>query len=416
MGTTKATGQRLHLDIANAFAALQHRNYRLWFVGQLASLIGTWMQTTAQGFLIFQLTHAPVYLGYVTFASGIPTWLLMLYAGVVIDRVSRRKLLVITQSAMMILAFVLAGLTFGGVVQAWHILLLAFLLGIANAFDAPARQVFVADLVGREDLTNAIALNSTMFQSATVVGPAVAGVTYAAFGPAWCFSINGISFVGVIVALLLMQIKPRPVRPRASSALREMIEGLRYSMRHSIIRALIVLIGVAGLFTTAYITLFPAWAVSVLHGDATTNGWLQSARGLGALLGALTIAMLGRFNWKGRLLTFGTFIFPATLILFALTTSAPLSLIVLLGVGWGFLIMANLAGTLLQTLAPEEFRGRVTGVYSLVAFGTLPIGALVAGAAAEWIGAPVTIILGAMISLLFAIGLYIFVPQVRSAE
>lgn len=416
MGTTKATGQRLHLDIANAFAALQHRNYRLWFVGQLASLIGTWMQTTAQGFLIFQLTHAPVYLGYVTFASGIPTWLLMLYAGVVIDRVSRRKLLAITQSAMMILAFVLAGLTFGGVVQAWHILLLAFLLGIANAFDAPARQVFVADLVGREDLTNAIALNSTMFQSATVVGPAVAGVTYAAFGPAWCFSINGISFVGVIVALLLMQIKPRPVRPRASSALREMIEGLRYSMRHSIIRALIVLIGVAGLFTTAYITLFPAWAVSVLHGDATTNGWLQSARGLGALLGALTIAMLGRFNWKGRLLTFGTFIFPATLILFALTTSAPLSLIVLLGVGWGFLIMANLAGTLLQTLAPEEFRGRVTGVYSLVAFGTLPIGALVAGAAAEWIGAPVTIILGAMISLLFAIGLYIFVPQVRSAE
>lgn len=416
MGTTKTTGQRLHLDIANALAALQHRNYRLWFVGQLASLIGTWMQTTAQGFLIFQLTHAPVYLGYVTFASGIPTWLLMLYAGVVIDRVSRRKLLVITQSAMMILAFVLAGLTFGGVVQAWHILLLAFLLGIANAFDAPARQVFVADLVGREDLTNAIALNSTMFQSATVVGPAVAGVTYAAFGPAWCFSINGISFVGVIVALLLMQIKPRPVRPRASSALREMIEGLRYSMRHSIIRALIVLIGVAGLFTTAYITLFPAWAVSVLHGDATTNGWLQSARGLGALLGALTIAMLGRFNWKGRLLTFGTFIFPATLILFALTTSAPLSLIVLLGVGWGFLIMANLAGTLLQTLAPEEFRGRVTGVYSLVAFGTLPIGALVAGAAAEWIGAPVTIILGAMISLLFAIGLYIFVPQVRSAE
>ncbi len=404
------------LSISNTFTALKYSNYRLWFMGQLASLVGTWMQSTAQGFLVFQLTGSPVYLGYVAFAAGLPTWLLMLYGGVVIDRMSRRKLLVITQTTMMILAFMLAILTFAGLVQPWHILLLAFLLGIANAFDAPARQAFVADLVDREDLTNAIALNSTMFQLATVVGPAMAGVTYAALGPAWCFTINGLSFIAVIIALLSMQIKPLPVRPRATSAVRAMIEGLRYSMQHSIIRALIALIGMMGLFTTAYITLFPVWAVTVLHGDATTNGWLQSARGLGALIGALTIAALGRFKWKGRLLTLGAFFYPAMLIVFAMMTWPPLSLLVLIAVGWGFLIMANMAGTLLQTLVPEELRGRVTGVYSLVAFGSLPIGALAAGAAAEWIGAPLTIILGAMISLLFAIGLYIFVPRLRGVE
>jgi len=317
---------------------------------------------------------------------------------------------------MMILAFILGGLTFAGLVQAWQILLLAFLLSITNAFDAPARQAFVADLVDREDLTNAIALNSTMFQSATVVGPAVAGVTYAAFGSAWCFTINAVSFIAVIVALLLMQIKPLPVRPRMTSALQEMIEGLRYLMKHPILRALIALFGVMGVFSTAYVTLFPAWAVTVLHGDATTNGWLQSARGLGALLGAFTIAVLGRFKWKGRLLTLETFFFPAMLIVFTVITWLPLSLLVLIAVGWGFLIMANMAGTLLQTLVSEELRGRVTGVYSLVAFGSLPIGALAAGATAEWIGPPPTVILGATVLLLFSVGFCLFVPRLRRVE
>ncbi len=414
--TARTIEQHLRLNAAHTFAALKYRNYRLWFGGQLASLVGTWMQTTAQAFLIFQLTHSPAYLGYVTFASGIPTWFLMLYGGVVIDRMPRRTLLVITQTSMMILAFILAGLTFTGIVQAWHILVLAFLLGATNAFDAPARQAFVADLVDHEDLTNAIALNSTMFQSATVVGPAVAGLTYAAFGPAWCFTINGISFIAVIGALLLMHIQPLPARRRATSSLREMSEGLRYSLSHPILRALIALIGAMGLFSTAYMTLFPAWAVTVLHGDATTNGWLQSARGLGALAGAFTIAALGRFQWKGRLLTFGAFVFPATLIVFSEITSQPLSLLTLLAVGWGFLVTANLAGTLLQTLVPEDLRGRVTGVYSLVAFGSLPIGALAAGAAAEWIGAPPTVLIGAILLLLFAVGLYILAPQLRRVE
>ncbi len=408
---TKKPGLARHA--ASTFAALKYPNFRLWFIGQLASLVGTWMQTTAQAFLIFQLTHSPAYLGYVTFASGIPTWLLMLYGGVVVDRVPRRNLMVITQISMMVLAFSLAALTFTGVVQAWHILLLAFLLGIVNAFDAPARQAFVADLVGREDLTNAIALNSTMFQSATVVGPAVAGLTYAAFGPAACFTLNGISFIPVIVALLLMQLEPKPARPRGASASQEMAEALRFAAKDSIIRMLIALIGVVGLFTTAYITLFPAWAVTVLQGDARTNGWLQSARGVGALLGAFTIAALGRFTWKGRLLTIGTFVYPVTLIIFSAIDWLPASLLALTAVGWGFLIVANLAGTLLQTLVPEELRGRVTGLYSLVAFGSLPLGGLAAGALVGRVGLPLTIVAGAMIILLFSVGLYLFVPQLR---
>jgi MFS family permease len=186
------------------FAALKHSNYRLWFQGQLVSLFGTWMQTTAQGFLVFELTHSPEYLGYVGFAAGIPTWLFTLYGGVIADRVPRRTLLTVTQTSMMVLAFILAGLVFSHLVQPWHILALAFLLGVANSFDAPARQAFVGEMVAREDLTNAIALNATMFHMATAVGPAVAGFTYALFGPGWCFTLNGLSFIAVIAALRIV--------------------------------------------------------------------------------------------------------------------------------------------------------------------------------------------------------------------
>jgi len=264
------------------FAAFKYRNYRLWFGGQLFSLFGTWMQTTAQGYLVYQLTNSSAYLGYVAFASGVPTWLFTLYGGVVADRMSRRTLMVVTQSAMLVLAFILAALTFTGLVQPWHIVVLAFLLGIANAFDAPARQAFVLEMVEREDLTNAIALNASMFNAATAVGPAVAGVTYAAFGPAWCFTLNGISFIAIIVALLMMQIRPQAVPARRVSAASEVMEGLRYVVAQPVIRALIGLVGVLSLFGVSLFALMPAWAVQVLGGDAATLGWLQSARGAGA--------------------------------------------------------------------------------------------------------------------------------------
>lgn len=403
-------------SLNRTFAALKYPNYRLWFIGQLSSLVGTWMQATAQGFLVFQLTNSPTYLGLVGFASGIPAWVFTLYGGVVADRMSRRNLLVITQTSMMILAFILAALAFVGLVQPWHIVVLAFLLGAANAFDAPARQSFVLEMVEREDLGNAIALNATMFQSATVVGPAVAGITYALFGPAWCFTINGVSFLAVIAALLMMHMNPTSARARVTSAWHDLKEGLRYILAHPVIRTIIILVSVTSLFGLGYSTLFPDWAVVVLGGDATTNGWLQSARGAGSLIAALMIASLGRFKFKGKLLTVGTFVFPLGVILFALIRSLAVSLVVLLIVGWGFMVLFNMANILVQTHVEDEFRGRVMGVYSLTFGGLMPIGALLAGAAADATSAPLTVAAGAAITLVFAILIWWIVPRLGALE
>jgi MFS family permease len=399
-----------------AFASLRYRNYRLWFIGQLASLIGTWMQTTAQGFLVFQLTHSPAYLGYVGFAAGMPALLFTLYGGVVSDRMPRRTLLVITQTAMMILALILAALAFAGVVQPWHIVLLAFLLGIANAFDAPARQAFVLEMVEREDLSNAIALNSTMFNSATAVGPAVAGVTYAALGPAWCFTINGLSFIAVIAALLMMRLNAHAARARATSALADLKEGLRYVKAHSTIRILILVAAVTSLFGMGYATLLPAWSVTVLNGDSATLGFLQSARGVGSLVGALMIASLGRISFKGRLFTLGSLIYPVFLLVFATVRWLPLSLLVLMGVGWGFMVLFNMVNALIQTHVSDELRGRVMGIYTISFFGVMPMSALLAGGVAEVASEPAAVALGALITLVFAVWLWARRPQLRTLE
>lgn len=384
-------------------------------MGQLASLVGTWMQTTAQGFLVYQLTSSPAFLGYVGFAGGVATWLFTLYGGVISDRMSRRTLMIITQTAMMILAFALAALTFARLIQPWHILVLAFLLGVANAFDAPARQAFVLEMVPREDMTNAIALNSTMFNSATAVGPAVAGLTYAALGPAWCFTVNGFSFIAVIVALALMDIKPLPPRARATSALAELAEGLGYIRSHPAIGTLIIVAAVASLFGMGYATLLPAWAVEVLHGGPDTNGFLQSARGIGSLIGALMIASLGRFNFKGKMLTLGSVVFPALLLAFAAVSWLPTALLVLVGVGWGFMVMLNMANALVQTLVSDELRGRVMAVYSLGFLGMMPVGALLAGGIAEIASEQIAVALGALITLAFAVWLCLK-AQVRALE
>jgi len=404
------------IRLKQTFAAFQYRNYRLWFIGQLISLVGTWMQTTAQGYLVFQLTQSPIYLGYVGFATGVPSWLFMLYAGVIADRMPRRNLLLITQTTMLLLAFILAGLTFSNLVQPWHIILLALALGVATAFDAPARQSFVFEMVEREDMANAIALNSSMFNLATVVGPAIGGIIYALVGPAWCFTFNGLSFLGVITALSLMRLKPFVAPSRTTAALADLREGLRYIRSNSAIRTLIGAAAVISLFGLAYMTLIPAWAVTVLGGDETTNGWLQSARGLGALSGAMMIASLGRINYKGKLLTIGMLFFPGLLLLFAMTRWLPLSLLALVGAGWGFMVLFNMANTLIQTLVSDELRGRVVSVYTLSFFGLMPLGALLAGGVAEVIGEPLTITFSALISLGFAIFLWARVPELRRLE
>ncbi len=415
IGTTVARLRR-HISFKQTFSSLRHPNYRLWFTGQLVSLFGSWMQATAQGFLVYELTRSPAYLGYVGFAAGIPTWLFMAYGGVFADRASRRRVLIATQSAMMVLAFILAALTFLGFIRPWHIVFLAFLLGVANAFDAPARHAFVPEMVPREDLTNAIALNSTIFNSAIAVGPAVAGVTYALFGPGWCFMINGLSFLAVIAALMMMKVKPAVRAVSDASAWQDLKDGFRYVLDQGLIRTLILIVTVTGLFGSAFGVLIPAWAVDILHGNATTNGWLQSARGFGALLGALLIASLGRFNFRGRLLTLGTLAFPVFLLVFALVRWLPLSLLALAASGGALVFTFNIANALVQTLVRDDLRGRVMGIYSLTFFGFLPIGALWIGLAAEKFGEPAAVIFNAGALLVFSAIVAFLAPRLRRLE
>jgi MFS family permease len=402
--------------LRQTFSALKYRNYRLWFSGQTVSLFGTWMQRTAQAFLIYDLTKSPIYLGYVGFAYGVPSWLFMLYGGAIADRFPRRTILLIAQIAMMILAFILAGLTFTGLVQPWHIIILAFLLGCANAFDAPARQAFVTELVDRPDLTNAIALNSSMITAATVVGPAVAGLTYAAFGPAWCFTINGLTFTAVIFALMLMKLASFKPVDRGVSILKDIREGLSFVARKPIIRTLIINLGILSLAGLGFVTLLPVWAVDVLEGDATTNGFLHTARGLGALSGALLIAAIGQTYSKGKLFTFATFVMPIFLLLFSFTKILPTSFLTLLGAGWGFMVIINLSNTLVQTSVTDELRGRVMGIFTFTFFALMPIGSLINGVIADQIGAPLTVQINALILLAAAIILLLLFPFIRAQE
>jgi MFS family permease len=376
-------------------------------------MMGTWMQSTAQGYLIYQLTNSTTYLGLVVFIGGIPTWLFTLFGGVVADRIPRRTLMVITQTSMMILAFILGALVFANAVQPWHILVLAFLLGVANAFDAPARVSFVLELVPREDMTNAIALNSTMFNIATVVGPSVAGLTYAAFGPAWCFTINGLSFIAVIVALLLMHIREDVKVVRNSKAIADIVEGLRYVFASRLILNLIGAVGLMGVFGFGLLNLLPAWATDVLHGNEVTNGLLVSARGFGALVSALMLASLVKVNIRGKFWIIGLFIMPVSLFFFALVRWVPLSLAMMVVVGWSLMMVTNNCNTLIQSDVPDVLRGRVMGVYSLIFNGAIPIGALLAGAVAERIGAPLTAMICAGILLVYALVAWVFLPDIR---
>jgi MFS family permease len=402
------------ISLKQTFSAFRHYNYRLWFFGQLFSLIGTWMQSTAQGFLVYSLTGSAAYLGIVSFAAGIPTWLFTLFGGVAADRISRRKLLMITQTSMLILAVILAALVFTHVIQPWMIILLAFLLGIANAFDGPARMAFVVELVDdRNDMTNAIALNSSMFNLATVVGPAVAGFTYAWFGPAWCFLLNGISFIAVVIALAFMRIKPTVFAERKTKTFFEIKESIKYVYANKIILVLIASMGVVSVFGFGMLTLAPVWAVTILHGDATTNGFLLSARGLGALIGALTVAALGAQGIRGKMWNLGSFLLPVLLIIFALSPWLAAALLLLVGIGFGLMLMANNTNALIQTSIPDEMRGRVMAVYTMVFMGGMPIGSLILGALASIIPPQTAVLISGVILLAFAIFTWLANPQIR---
>jgi MFS family permease len=412
--SANASSQKLSWK--KTFSALKHRNYRLWFWGQMVSLFGTWMQITAQGFLIYQLTHSSAYLGYVGFASGVPSWLFMIYGGVIADRMPRRTLLLITQSVMMMLAFILGALTLFETVLPWHIIVMAFGLGLANAFDAPARLAIVSEMVPREDLTNAVALNGAMFNMGAAVGPALAGITYAAFGPSWCFTINGISFIAVIAALMAMHFQPKVHSHKKNSTLSSLMEGLSYVHHQPIIRTLIGLVAATSLFGLSLGTLLPAWSVKILHGDATTNGLLYSARGIGSLFGALAIASFGHIKFRGKYISMGSLFFPLFIALFALVHWLPLSLLLMALLGIGSIMVVNLANAVIQSQVPDALRGRVMGVYSTVFMGSMPLGALLLGVIAEHAGEAEAALLSSAAALCIAGIVWVLIPKLRSLE
>lgn len=376
-------------------------------------MVGTWMQTTAQGYLIYTLTGSAAYLGYVGFFTGLPSWLFMIYGGLVADRVSRRTLMVITQSSMMLLAFILAGLVFSNLVQPWHILVLAFFLGVANAFDTPARQSLVVELVEREDLSNAIAFNSTIFNAGLIIGPAIGAAIYALTGPGWCFTINGISFLAVIGALLLMRIQPVQVAMFRGSAISLIAESFRYVKGNRPVLTLMISVFVANIIGFGPIALLPAWAVEVLKGDVTTNGLLLSARGIGAVIGGLIIAAVVSRGGRGKWWAVSSLVLPISMLAFALMRQLSLSLFLMGMIGFTMVTMLNNSNAMVQSIVPDNLRGRVMGLYSLMFMGGGPLGALVAGTLAQQTNEVFTFIVCASGMLVFGVAIWILRPEVR---
>jgi len=379
-----------------ALRALKHRNFQLFFGGQLISVTGTWMQTVAQSWLVYRLTGSSLLLGTVGFASQIPVFLVAPLGGRLADRHNRQRIVIGTQTASMVLAFLLAALTLSRTVQVWHILVLATSLGVANAFDIPARQAFLVEMVGKDDLMNAIALNSSMFNGARIVGPAIAGILVAMIGEGWCFFANGVSYVAVIAGLMMMRVR-RPVRkPPSGSPLTQVLEGFRFVGHTHPIRAILLLLGLTSLVGMPYTVLMPVFADRILHGGARGLGILMSATGVGALLAALTLASRTGVRGLGRLVAYSCGGFGAALVLFAFSRSFWLSTAVLVPVGFCMMLQMASSNTLIQTMVPDHLRGRVMSVYSMMFMGMAPFGALMGGALADRLGAPLTVAAGAV--------------------
>jgi MFS family permease len=395
------------------FRALRHRNFQLFFGGQLISLIGTWMQNVAQSWLVYRMTGSAFLLGVVGFAGQIPVFIFAPLGGVVADRLSRQRVVIATQITSMILACILAVLTLMRVVTVWEIIVLAASLGVVNAFDIPARQAFLGDMVGREDLMNAIALNSSMFNGARVVGPAVAGILVAWIGEGWCFFANAVSYIAVIAGLLMMRLAPF-IRPNITvSPFEHIAEGFRFVMQMRPVRSMLLLLGCISLLALPYSVLMPIFADKILHGGARAFGILMGAAGLGALGGALTLAMRTGLRGLGRWIAISCGAFGVSLILFSFSHWFWLSVILLIPVGYSVMLQTSASNTLLQSMSPDNMRGRVLAVYSMMFMGMAPIGALLAGTLAKHIGAPLTVCLGGIGAILGAIWFARSLPAFR---
>jgi MFS family permease len=399
---------------ASLVRALRHRNFRLFFAGQLVSLVGTWMQSVAQSWLVYRLTGSSLLLGVVGFAGQFPVFLLAPLGGEVADRFPRRTVLVATQTAAMILALALAALTLAGLVRWEHVLVLGALLGVVNAFDFPARQSFVVEMVGKDDLSNAIALNSSMVNGARIAGPAVAGVLVGVLGEGFCFLGNGASFLAVIGCLLAMRLPPRGPAPPRPPALVAIVEGFRFVAHTPVVRALLLMVGLASLTAMPCTVLMPIFAGEVLHGGAQSLGVLMGASGVGALIGALGLASRTGLRGLGGWIAGTSAGLGVSLMLFAVSRSLPLSCA--LRVPAGLCMMVQLAGcnTLVQAMVPDALRGRVMSVYAMMFVGMAPIGALLSGALAQRIGAPATVLASGVACLTGAVVFAMRLPSLRA--
>jgi MFS family permease len=397
------------------FRSLQYRNYRLFFTGQSISLIGTWMQRIAMPWLVYHMTGSALLLGVVGIAGQIPTLILSPVAGVFTDRWSRYKVLIITQIVSLVQASVLAWLCLAGVIQIWEIIVLSVIMGCTNAFDVPARHSFVIDMVEhKEDLGNAIALNSLMFNGARLIGPSIAGVMLATTSEGVCFLLNAISYIFVIVSLMRMKLHITRIHKKEERILEELGEGLRYTFGFAPIKHLLILLSISSLMGMSYSVLMPVFAKEVLHGGSHTYGFLMGAAGFGALMGALFLASRKSVLKLGRIVPSSAILFGSALLGLSFSRLFPISLVLMVFIGLGMMMQTAASNTILQTITDDDKRGRVMGFYSMAIMGTAPFGSLIAGGLAKLIGAPWTIFGGGFVTIIGALFFLKKLPELRT--
>ncbi len=397
------------------FSAFQHRNYRLYFYGQLVSLIGTWMTSTAQGWLVYQLTGSKALLGIVAAAGTAPMLVFSTWGGWAADRFPKRTVLMCTQTVMMVLAFIFAGLVGSGLIRSWEIIALGLCGGVVMAFDMPARQSFVVEIASREDLMNAISLNSAMFNGARIIGPAIAGFLMAKVGIALCFFIDGVSFLAVLAGLCMMRVTPPTRTAPEGGPLAQSLEGFRYVWNHVRVRTIFALFAIVGIFGWSYSVLMPAFAHDILHLGEQGYGFLLGASGVGALIGAFVTATFGTFISPRKLAFGGVWLFSAMLLIFSFNRNLVIAMLCLAGGGFGMMLFFSTSNTTVQTIVPDEMRGRVMGIWALIFGGMIPFGALEAGAVAHYLGTPATMAVGAVVCALAALVTLVIVRR-RDAQ
>ena len=403
------------LGLKSIFRPLQYRNYRLFFYGQSISLIGTWIQRIAVPWMVYNMTGSVLLLGLVGFAGQIPTFILAPFAGVLIDRWDRYKILIVAQILAMIQSLVLAFLVFNHSIEVWHVILLSIFLGCINAFDMPARQSFVVDMIeDKKDLGNAIALNSSMFNSARLIGPSVAGILISVTGEGICFLINGLSYIFVIVFLLKMNISPREIKAKSAQAFKGFKEGFKYTFGFLPIRSILLLLSLVSLMGMPFTVLMPVFAKTILHGGSHTFGFLMGAMGLGALISA--IYMASRKNVRGleNIVPLFAGLFGVGLIVFSFTHFFLISMTLMVIVGLGMIMQTTACNTILQTIVDDDKRGRVMSFYTMAFMGTAPLGSLYAGVMASRIGVPNTLIIGGVSCIIGAVLFARKLPEIKT--